>query len=53
MNSFRSFAGMPFLATIIDEKLASNATGSKSFTTSYLKSIQSTIGNVRVPEPQG
>ena len=52
MSSFKSFAGMSFLATTISEKLASKATGSKSFTTSYLKIVQSTIGNMRVPEAQ-
>ncbi len=35
INSFRSFAGMAFLAMITNGWYPSSATGSKSFSTSY------------------
>ena len=43
INSCKSFAGTSFFATIISEKLASKATGSKSFTTSYLRSYRALL----------
>jgi len=42
INSFKSFAAMSFLATIVSEN-ASKATGSKSSTTSYLRSYRTPL----------